>query len=140
MTKKTMEIKSTPAQKPKAVPPPEQPKVETEQTPTPEEPQPSEDGATDAPPDSVPTEAAPEAAIATVLLELPLGEVNKGEYLSTHIEARLKTREQRLAMKRLLRGLQETGAKTKDGRPVQRPGEAIRYIAEQIAVDGRSQI
>jgi len=107
-------IKSTPAQKPEAAPeavaknvPAQKPELETK--------------------------AAPEMTAETVLLELPLGEVGGGEYLSTHVEARLRTREQRLAMKRLLRGLQKAGAKTKDGRPVQRLGEAIRWLLEQVA-------
>jgi hypothetical protein len=63
---------------------------------------------------------------------LPLGEVGEKEYLSRHVESRLKTLEQRIAMKRLLRGLQQAGAKTKDGRPVQRPGEVVRWLLEQI--------
>jgi len=72
-------------------------------------------------------------AKGTAIIEVPLGVVGNGEYLSRHVEARLKTREQQLAMKRLLRGLQQTGATTKDGRPVQRPGEVVRWMLEYIS-------
>lgn len=75
----------------------------------------------------------PEAVPTTVVVELPLGDVDKGEYLSRHVESRLKTRQQQLAMKRVVRGLQKAGAATKDGRPVQRPGEMVRWLLEQIS-------
>jgi len=75
----------------------------------------------------------PQVAPVTVLIEAPLGYVGKDEYLSRHVESRLKTREQQLAMKRVLRGLQSTGATTNDGRPVQRPGEAVRWLLEQVS-------
>lgn len=74
-------------------------------------------------------------AIKTALVELPLGDVAQSEYLSTHVEARLKTREQQLTMKRLNRGLQALGAKTKDGRPVLRPGDVIRFLMERIVAE-----
>jgi hypothetical protein len=73
-----------------------------------------------------------EPTIESVRIELPLGEVAESEYLSGHVESRLKTKEQKLCMKRLLRGLQQTGAVMKDGRHVQKAGDVIRYIAEQI--------
>jgi len=75
----------------------------------------------------------PERTIQTVEIILPLGEVGEQEYLSRHVESRLKTRKQQLAMKRLLRGLKQSGMTTADGRPVQRPGEAIRWLVEQIS-------
>ena len=81
----------------------------------------------------------PELATETVVIELPLGEVSEKEYLSRHVESRLRTRDQQSTMKRLLRGLQASGATTKDGRPVQRAGEAIRYMMEQIAAEGGSR-
>ena len=70
--------------------------------------------------------------LQAVIIECPLGAVGDAEYLSRHVESRLKTREQQLAMKRLLRGLQGSHATTRDGRPVQRYGEAVRWILEQI--------
>ena len=79
------------------------------------------------------TQTKPASEQTTVVLEVPLGDVGEKEYLSRHVESRLKTREQRLAMKRLLRGLQQTGATTKDGRPVQRPGDVVRLLMEQIS-------
>jgi hypothetical protein len=78
---------------------------------------------------------SPEVAIETVLIELPLGKIGDQEYLSRHVESRLKTRGQQSAMKRLLRGLQASGAKTQDGRPVQRPGDTVRWLMERIALD-----
>lgn len=81
------------------------------------------------------TQAAAEekSSCAVVTVELPLGDVGEKEYLTRHVESRLKTREQQMAMKRLLRGLQNSGATTRDGRPVQRPGEAVRWWLEQIS-------
>jgi hypothetical protein len=73
-----------------------------------------------------------ELSTATAIIEIPLGEVADQEYLSRHVESRLKTREQQLAMKRLLRGLQASGATTQDGRPVQRTGDVIRWMMEQV--------
>jgi hypothetical protein len=64
---------------------------------------------------------------------MPLAPVSETEYLSDHVESKLRTQEQRRAMKRLLRGLQHQGAATKDGRPVQRPGEVVRWLMEQVA-------
>ena len=75
----------------------------------------------------------PEVKLETVVIELPLGEVGEKEYLSRHVESRLKTREQQQNMKRLVRGLQQSGAATKNGRPVQRAGEVIRWLMEQIS-------
>lgn len=74
----------------------------------------------------------PAVSPRVAVIELPLGDVGNREYLSRHVESRLKTQEQQLAMKRLLRGLQRTGATTKDGKPVQRPGEAVRWLLEKI--------
>ncbi len=50
------------------------------------------------------TQTAERAAEHTAVIEVPLGDVGETEYLSRHVESRLKTREQQLAMKRLLRG------------------------------------
>jgi len=68
----------------------------------------------------------------TAQITLILGEVGKDEYLSRHAESRLKTPKQQLAMRRLFVGLQQTGAKTEDGRPVTRLGDVLRWLLEQI--------
>lgn len=68
----------------------------------------------------------------TAIIEIPLGEVTEAEYLSDHVDARLKTINQRRAFRRICRGLQQTGAKTADGRPVTRPGDVVRYLLEQV--------
>ncbi len=115
MAKQTIGIKSTPARKPGVV-------TEVAVTPS----QQSNMGAM----------PIPKAEVEAVLVELPLGIVGEKEYLSYHVESRLRTHDQRLAMKRLLRGLQTSGAKTEDGRPVQRQGEVIRYVLERIAAEG----
>lgn len=69
----------------------------------------------------------------TALVEVPLGEVAAAEYLSRHVEVRWKTEQQKLAFRRVWRGLQVQGAKTSDGRPVTRPGDALRWLMEQIS-------
>lgn len=113
-----MPVKSTPRQKQEVVVEPEpemQPEPQMELEPEPE------------------LKPDPRPKLETAVIEVPLGDIGSGEYLSRHIEGRLKTTRQQLAMKRLLRGLQQSGATTADGRPVQRPGEALRWLAEQIS-------
>lgn len=68
----------------------------------------------------------------TTMIEVPMGTVTESEYLSTHVESKLKTMPQRRAFRRILRGLQERGAATLDGRPVTRPGDVLRWMLEQI--------
>jgi len=69
---------------------------------------------------------------ATATIEVPLGEVHDNEYCSSHVESRLRTPQQRRAFRRLLRGLQQTGATTESGRPISRGGDVIRWILEQV--------
>lgn len=69
----------------------------------------------------------------TVIIEVPLGPVTENEYLSSHVEARFTTTQQRRTFRRLLRGLQQSGARTANGKAVQRPGDVLRWVVEQIA-------
>jgi len=73
-----------------------------------------------------------EPVIETAMIEIPMGDVGKKEYLSRHVEARFTSERQRLQFKRVLRGLQQSGAKTANGRPVNRPGDALRWLFENI--------
>lgn len=74
-----------------------------------------------------------EATKDSVLIEIPLGTVTEAEYLSSHVEARFRTIQQRVAMRRMWRGLQSAGAKLADGRPVTRSGDVVKWLLEQIA-------
>ena len=74
----------------------------------------------------------PEANAAMAIMEVPLGDVTDKEYLTDHVESRLSSVTQRRAFRRLTRGLQQTGAKTLDGRAVTRPGDVVRWLMEQI--------
>jgi hypothetical protein len=68
---------------------------------------------------------------ATAIIEVPLGTVTDSEYLSNHVESRLKDRE-KLIFRRIFRGLQERGATTNDGRPVKRAGDVVRWMLDQV--------
>ena len=77
--------------------------------------------------------ARPEVSAASMaIMEVPLGDVTDKEYLTDHVESRLSSVSQRRAFRRLTRGLQQTGAKTLDGRAVTRPGDVVRWLMEQI--------
>ena len=78
-------------------------------------------------------EPTPAPEPTTTIIEVPLGTVGEKEPLVRHVESRLRARNQQLALKRLLRGLQETGTTLADGRPVRRPGDVIRWLMEQIS-------
>ena len=69
---------------------------------------------------------------ATAIIEVPLGTVTESEYLSNHVESRLKGEHQKRVFRRLFRGLQERGAKTNDGRPVTRAGDVVRWLLDQV--------
>lgn len=73
------------------------------------------------------------ATVEQATISVPLGPV-PGEacYLSDHVEARLSTQRQRIAMRRLQHGLQESGARLADGRPVGTYGDAVRWLMERI--------
>lgn len=79
------------------------------------------------------TQTEPTTDEQTALVEVPLGEVAAAEYLSRHVEVRWKTEQQKLAFRRMWRGLQVRGAKTFDNRPVTRPGDALRWLMEQLS-------
>jgi hypothetical protein len=68
----------------------------------------------------------------TAIIEVPLGTVTDSEYLSNHVESRLKGDHQKRVFRRLFRGLQEQGAKTNDGRPVTRAGDVVRWLLDQV--------
>jgi len=76
------------------------------------------------------------AEVAKAQIACSLGVVGENEFLSRHVETRFATVEQRTTFKRLLRGLQHAGATTKDGRPVNRPGDVMRWMMENVMVNG----
>ena len=68
----------------------------------------------------------------TALIEVPLGNVTEQEYLARHVEVRFRTVDQQRTFRAILRGLQERGAKTKDGLFVTKPSDALRWLMEQV--------
>jgi hypothetical protein len=71
------------------------------------------------------------AAIATVVIELPVGAIPEGVFVSRHVDVQLKGAQAR-AMRRLFEGLLDQGAKLANGRRVASPADAVRYVLERI--------
>ena len=67
----------------------------------------------------------------TVLIEAPVGALVEGDYRPRHVSIILFG-EQQSAMKRLFRGMDETGSRLKNGRRVSSNADAIRYLLEQV--------
>jgi hypothetical protein len=86
-------------------------------------------------PEAQPPEAPPElkpAEITVAEISLPLAGFDPTEYCTRHIESRLNTEQQRQTFKRLYRGLQQQGKTLLNGRPVNRAGDVLRWIMEQV--------
>lgn len=71
-----------------------------------------------------------EGGVATI--EVPLGEVGPGEYAQTHVSLNLNPGHA-MALKRLRRGLYDTGATLKDGKMISSNADAIRYLLDQAS-------
>jgi len=83
-------------------------------------------------PKQVPQEEEKEAALPeSVVIEIPVGPVDRG-YLSRHIDARLKSDQQKQGLRRLFRGLQLAEERLEDGSPVKSNADAVRWFLEQI--------
>jgi hypothetical protein len=70
--------------------------------------------------------------ITTTEIEIPLGEVSETEYLLQHVETRLNTDQQKRAFKRVFRALEQRGATLANGRPINRPGNVLQWLMEQV--------
>lgn len=68
---------------------------------------------------------------STVLIEAPIGALVEGDYKPRHVSIILFG-EQQIAMKRLFRGMDETGARLKNGRRVSSNADVVRYLLEQV--------
>ncbi|MBI2424183.1 MAG: hypothetical protein HYV27_15235 [Candidatus Hydrogenedentes bacterium] len=71
------------------------------------------------------------------MVEVPMAVETEG-YVSGHVEVQLRTREQKLALKRVTVALKESGARLVNGRVVDNGGDAIRWLLEQLAGVGVS--
>ena len=65
-------------------------------------------------------------------IEVPLGPVSTEENLPERIDIKCMPYHQRLALKKLLRGLEFSGAKLTSGAPVTRPTQAVQWLLEQV--------
>lgn len=77
-------------------------------------------------------DASADAAQDTRIIEVPLGGIAAGAYLSRHVEVRL-SREQAIALKRLHLALRRGNAELLSGRPIVHQADAVRWLLEQIA-------
>lgn len=68
----------------------------------------------------------------TKRVQLPTQEPNEGAYLPSHVELRLRDRNQALTLKRITLGLQAQHATLRSGRHVDNYADALRYILEQL--------
>lgn len=76
--------------------------------------------------------AEPNFGGAYVGLNIPIEEAPTG-YVSRHLEVGSMTQDQGLAVKMLLGGLMREQAKLADGRSVNTPAGAIRWLLEQLS-------
>lgn len=83
----------------------------------------------DTPPASEPASLPIDNDAAEVIV--PLGQLHEG-YLSNHVEARLTSDRQKRNMRRMLQGLRTDGAKLENGRFVETPADAVRWVLEQL--------
>ncbi len=73
-----------------------------------------------------------------VFVELSLGpKPGPDDYMTDHLEVRLLTPQQRLGLRHLWTGADAAGLRLEDGRRLARPGDAIRWLLEQIAAAGQ---
>jgi hypothetical protein len=92
----------------------------------------TEDGAT-IEQETVQPEAEKKARVRTLALKVPRSDRSFARcYISDHVETRL-TRDEGLALRALLDGLQERGEKLADGSAVKTAPKAIRWLLQQIA-------
>ncbi len=74
-----------------------------------------------------------EGEITTTTIGLPLHRLRDGVPHHGHIEVQLRTLEQKRAMRRLFDGLNQAGARMKNGRRVQSYPDVVRYVLKRIA-------
>jgi hypothetical protein len=77
--------------------------------------------------------AAVEAAPGLLRITLPIGPMPGVGHVTNHIEVRLLSLAQRLAFRRFWRGLDAAGHRLANGKRINRPPDAIRWLLEQIA-------
>jgi hypothetical protein len=63
------------------------------------------------------------------LIQVPLGEVEAGEYMQGHVNLQLN-KDQARTLKQIRVGLDQSGARLRDGRRVVNCADTIRYLLE----------
>ena len=82
--------------------------------------------------------ALDQGPLSVVEIEAPMGFVPMEQvrqqkyYLNRKVEARLLTQPQQIAMRRLQRGLDETGARLTNGQRVASNADAVRWLLERM--------
>ncbi|MCI0430314.1 MAG: hypothetical protein L0210_07215 [Rhodospirillales bacterium] len=77
-------------------------------------------------------EAVAEQEPTSTIIEVPLGPLHEGGYLSDHISARLSSLKQRRNYRRLLNGLRNSGATLENGRFVHTQADAMKWLFENL--------
>ena len=72
----------------------------------------------------------------TLTISLSLGEFDETAYAQQHVDVQLDRR-QSVALKRLLAWLHSKHASLASGRHVETPPDAIRWLLEEIAFEGK---
>ncbi len=78
-------------------------------------------------------------APSTVSIDVPLGQVDLDQvaagklHLSRHVEIGRLTHDQKLALRRLQRGLDQSGARLANGKRIGSNADAVRWLLEQVA-------
>lgn len=68
----------------------------------------------------------------SVTIEIPIGPLRDGGQVR-HVDAQLRTREQRETMRRIFTGLDLCGARTRNDKRVTNMVEAVLWLLEQVA-------
>jgi hypothetical protein len=68
-----------------------------------------------------------------VTISVPLGEITLGGYMNYHAESQLD-HSQAITLRRITQGLDQTGAKLKNGSRVTKPAHTIKWLLEQFEI------
>ncbi len=81
----------------------------------------------------VKTEPAPQPETEkTVSIQLPVGELGSGYGGTNRVDVQRMTPKQKRTLRRVLRGLEDSGARMADGRPVRTAQDVFKYILDRV--------
>ena len=87
------------------------------------------------------TEPQEARAVEPVLvgLEVPLMEIPEGGYVTRHVEVQRLSLAQARTLKRIQCACLATGTRLTNGKPVQSGADAVRWLLEQVDVQGEAE-